>query len=96
MPTNRGMTSLKRKRRNEDKMREFDKLPLELRAWLASAVLPWRPRSARRAFDRAVTKTKDKSLALKELDRLQHQLVAKDARKIWGHDHPVAAMQTDP
>ena len=82
MPRNRGATSLKRKRRSEDPMREFDGLPVELRAWLASAVLPWRPRSVRRAFDRVFARTRDKARALEELDRLQERLVAKDALKI--------------
>ena len=72
-------------------MREYDRLPAELRAWLATAVLPWRPRSVRRAFDRAIARTQDKTLALQELDRMQDRLVAKDARKVWGQDHPGAA-----
>lgn len=90
MRGNRGMTSLKLKQRNEDPMREFDRLPPELRAWLASAVLPWRPRSVRRAFDKAVARTRDKTSAIKELDRLQEQLIARDAHKVWGQDHPHA------
>ena len=88
MRGNRGQTSLKLKRRNEDPMREFDRLPPELRAWLASAVLPWRPRSVRRAFDRAVARTRDRSRALEELDRLQDKIVAKDARRVWGQEYP--------
>jgi len=78
MRGNRGKTSLKLKRRNEDPMREYDRLPPELRAWLASAVLPWRPQSVRRAFDRAMARTRDRSRALEELDRLQNKLIAKD------------------
>lgn len=93
---NRGATSLKLKRRNEDPMREFDRLPAELRAWLAAAILPWRPRSVRRAFDRALARTQDRTSALKELDRLQAQLVAKDARKVWSADHPVASTAETP
>ncbi len=88
MRGNRGKTSLKLKRRNEDPMREFDRLPAELRAWLASAALPWRPRSVRRAFDRAVARTNDRSRALQELDLLQDKLIAKDARKVWGQAYP--------
>jgi len=88
MRGNRGKTSLKLKRRNEDPMREFDRLPPELRAWLAAAVLPWRPRSVRRAFERAVARTRDRVRALEELDRLQDRLVAKDARAVWGQEYP--------
>ncbi len=88
MRGNRGQTSLKLKRRTEDPMRDFDRLPAELRAWLAAAVLPWRPRSVRRAFERAVAQTRDRAHALEELDRIQDRLVAKDAREVWGREHP--------
>ena len=40
MPTNRGTTSLKLKRRAGNPMRDYDGLPCELRNWLATAVLP--------------------------------------------------------
>jgi len=93
MRGNRGRTSLKLKRRAEDPMRDFDRLPPELRAWLASAVLPWRPRSVRRAFERAVARTRNRAHALEELDRLQERLVAEDARAVWGDAHPDASTQ---
>ncbi len=89
--TNRGQTSLKRRRRNEDRMRDFDRLSPELRLWLASAMLPWRPKSVQCAFTKAYNKTGDAAAALKELDQMQYRLIAKDARKIWGAEHPVAA-----
>ncbi|MEM7546477.1 MAG: DUF6525 family protein [Pseudomonadota bacterium] len=92
MPSNRGATSLKRKRTHENPMREYDRLPTELRHWLASASLPWRPRSVRRAFDQALSRTQDEAEALRELDRLQEHLIAKDASAIWGRDHPKAAV----
>lgn len=88
MHGNRGRTGLKLKRRTEDPMRDFDRLPPELRAWLAAAVLPWRPRSVRQAYDRAVARTRNRARALEELDRLQDRLVAKDVREVWGHDYP--------
>ncbi|MFQ6549638.1 DUF6525 family protein [Aestuariibius sp. 2305UL40-4] len=90
MPGNRGQTSLKLKRRAEDPMREFDRLPAELRIWLASAMLPWRPRSVRRTFDRAMARVGNTANALKELDRIEERLVAKDAAAIWGRNHPLA------
>ena len=91
---NRGATSLRKTRRHEDPMREFDKLPADLRAWLAGAILPWRPRSVRRSFERAYSKTGDRAGALAELDRLQARLIAKDARSVWGLEHPLAASTT--
>ena len=88
---NRGMTTLKRKRRRSDPMREYDNLQPELRLWLAAAILPWRPRSVRRTFDKVMARTRDTTCALEELDRLQARLIAKDARKLWGPHHPCAA-----
>ncbi|GMG85492.1 hypothetical protein LNKW23_47140 [Paralimibaculum aggregatum] len=92
---NRGATSLKRRRRNEDPMREYDRLPADLRAWLASAVLPWRPRSVSRSFSRTLARTGDRNLALAELDRLQLRLIARDAAHVWGTDHPYAMADLD-
>ncbi|MEM6657768.1 MAG: DUF6525 family protein [Pseudomonadota bacterium] len=79
MAGNLGSTRLKKRKRREDPMREFDRLPPPLRAWLANAALPWRPRSVRRAYDRALSRTGDPSYALQELDRLQAKQLAKDA-----------------
>ncbi len=93
MRRNRGQTSLKRKRRAEDPMRDYDRLPPAVRFWLAQAVLPWRPRSAYRAYNRAFARTRDESCALAELDRLQDRLIAKDAQHVWGQDHPNALQE---
>lgn len=90
-PTNRGRTTLKRRRRGGNGMDEFDRLPKELRNWLASAALPWRPQSVQRAFAKAYASTGDRESALRELDAMQQRLIAKDARKVWGADHPVTA-----
>ncbi|MDE0589818.1 DUF6525 family protein [Halocynthiibacter sp. C4] len=90
MAGNLGRTSLKCKRRSSDPMRDYDRLPRELRIWLSGAVLPWRPRSVRRAFDAALSRTGGVGPALAELDRIERNIVSKDARKIWGHDHPNA------
>lgn len=72
-------------------MRDFDRLPVELRTWLAAAVLPWRPRSVRIAFDKAVLRIRDKASALRELDDLQARLVARDVCTVWGPDYPHSA-----
>ncbi|MDG1964976.1 MAG: DUF6525 family protein, partial [Amylibacter sp.] len=47
---NLGSTSLKRKRRNENPLLDYDRLPKELRAWVANAELPWRPKSVLKAY----------------------------------------------
>lgn len=69
-------------------MGDYDQLPPELRAWLATALLPWRPISVRRAFDGAYARTKDKNDALRELDDLERRRVARDARSVWGEHYP--------
>lgn len=71
-------------------MQEYDRLPAELRSWLASAILPWRAKSVRRAYDRAYARTGDSEQALRELDRIQLAQVARDARKVWDGLHPSA------
>ena len=82
MNDNLGRTSLKRKKRNENPLLDYDRLPKELRAWVANAELPWRPRSVLKAYERAFSKTGDRNKALIELNYIQHRLVAKDAIEI--------------
>lgn len=77
-------------------MREYDRLPGELRVWLARAVLPWRPRSVHRAFRRALSRTRDVAEAMRELDRIERTLVARDARKVWGAHYPDASRDAAP
>ena len=97
MSRNLGATTLKRRRRPSNTMSEFDRLPAELRGWVATAILPWRPQSVRRAYDKALKRTQDTSKALEELDRLQKRRITQDARRLWGEDHPfVAPSPTDP
>ncbi len=72
-------------------MTDYDRLPPELRAWVANALLPWRAVTVKRAYDRALSRVGHPDLALGELDRVQRSLVAKDAGRIWGADHPDAA-----
>lgn len=71
-----------------DKMTEFDRLPTELRHWLSSAVLPWGPRSVRQTYRKALKRVGSVDLALAELSRIERHLIARDARKVWGDDHP--------
>nr|WP_281493328.1 DUF6525 family protein [Yoonia sp. F2084L] len=73
-----GQTTLRKRRRREDPMHEFDRLPPVLRAWLANAALPWRPRSVRRAYNRALAQTGDPAQALNDLERLQAIKLSSD------------------
>jgi len=87
MKNNLGRTSLKRKRRNENPLVDYDRLPRELRAWVANAELPWRPRSVLKAYEHAFIKTGDHDKAMDELSRIQHHLVSKDAKIIFAKNH---------
>ncbi|MDJ1015077.1 MAG: DUF6525 family protein [Paracoccaceae bacterium] len=77
MAGNLGQTRLRTRRRREDPMREFDRLPPVLRAWLSQAALPWRPRSVRRAYDRALAECGEPDAALRELERLEAARLAQ-------------------
>ena len=87
MPSNRGHTSLRGKP-SRNSMRDYDRLPPELRVWIASANLPWRPRSVLKTYEKQIAKTGSPERALRELDRIQSKLLAKDTLKIWGREHP--------
>ncbi|GAW34610.1 hypothetical protein RA2_01661 [Roseovarius sp. A-2] len=88
---NTGRTSLRHRRRSLDPMREFDRLPPVLRAWLVRACLPWGPRSVLRAYRRALGQTGDTARALEALDGIEARLIARDAARVWGRAHPAAA-----
>lgn len=92
---NLGGTGLTRRRRREDPMREYDRLPPELRAWLASATLPWRPRSVLQTFRKFHARTANTATAIEELTRLEERIVAKDGRHVWGENYPYAPAQCD-
>jgi hypothetical protein len=82
-------TSLRRKARG-DPMNAFDALPVELRRWLASAVLPWSARSVARLWQRALRDGNgDREAALARIEAAQHRLLHRDAAKVWGKDYPM-------
>jgi hypothetical protein len=78
MNNNLGKTSLKRKRRNENPLLDYDRLPRDLRAWVANAYLPWRPRSVLKAYKRAYLKTGNHAKAINELNCIQNRLISRD------------------
>ena len=90
MGGNLGNTSLRCKKRNEDSMHEFDRLPQELRTWISTAELPWRPKSVRKTFDRMLSQTGSFEKAIEELNKVQQRLVSKDSKKVWGKEYPNA------
>ncbi|WP_324368919.1 DUF6525 family protein [Amaricoccus sp.] len=80
---NLGRTGLRRRRRDGCPMADYDRLPADLRVWLAAAALPWSPRSVARAFAKALARhPSDRAAALTELDRLQERRLATAAEGI--------------
>ena len=63
-------------------MQDYDRLPADLRRWVAQADLPWSPQSVQKAYRKAIAHTGDSQLALNELDRIQSILVEKDAQRL--------------
>ena len=61
-----------------DPMAEFDRLPADLRRWLAGAALPWSPRSALRAYQRALSDLRAPQAALARLDAIQAARLRRD------------------
>ncbi|WP_198670434.1 DUF6525 family protein [Oceanicella sp. SM1341] len=86
---NGGNSRLPRRRRSADPMAAYDRLSPELRAWLAAAALPWSPRSARKAWARALAAARgDTAAARTALTALEARLLARDAPGVWGPGHP--------
>lgn len=79
-------------RRRTSPMAAFDRLPPDLRCWLHDAALPWSPASALKLWHRALRQAGgDPARARAALDAVQARTIARDARRIWGRDHPQAA-----
>lgn len=83
MRTNLGATSMRKRRRARDPMRDFDTLPAHLRQWLAQAVLPWSPASCRRIWRAAEAEGASLDELLERLDRAERRALARD-----GASHP--------
>lgn len=82
-------TSLKRRRASP--MVLHDRLPRELRLWLAHAALPWSAQSALKLWQRALREARgDAQAARAALNRIEARMIARDAAQVWGAHHPAA------
>lgn len=70
-------------------MRAFDRLPPELRMWLAEAALPWSPQSALKLWRRYLDEDGCPTLALARLQAVEQAMLRRDAPKVWGTDYPL-------
>lgn len=84
----RNLVTRLRRRRAEAPMRAFDRLPAELRGWLAQAALPWSAESALRLWRRALAETGDAAAARARLDAAEARAIARDGPRVWGVGHP--------
>ncbi|MGE4328349.1 MAG: DUF6525 family protein [Pseudodonghicola sp.] len=90
-PTPNAQSCLKRRRQAGDPMTAYDRLPAELRQWLASAALPWSPRSALRAWRVALARAGgDPDVARARLSATEARQLRRDTARIWGTAHPQA------
>lgn len=81
-------TSLRRRARS-DAMGRYDRLPAELRLWLAGAALPWSAASALRLWQRALNEAPDLAAARRRLEAAEARLLARDAARVWGPGYPL-------
>ena len=73
-------------------MSHFDRLPPDLRQWLATAILPWSVHSVLKHWNAALQRAQgntDQARAL--LSQMEARCIARDAAHIWGDQHPAAA-----
>ncbi|MGR3782773.1 MAG: DUF6525 family protein [Albimonas sp.] len=86
-------TDLARRRRRGDPMDGYDRLPRELRRWLAQAALPWSPRSCLRLWRAELRRAGgDPVLAAERMSRIETRRLAADAASVWGRAHPAAGL----
>lgn len=76
MPRNLN-SALSRRRKCGAPMQVYDRLPYELRQWLAAASLPWSPVSARRIWQKSGGSA-DPCAALNRLDVVEQAMLRRD------------------
>ena len=76
------------KRRMAAPMAGYDRLPPELRLWLASAALPWSAKSALRLWTRCLKENRCPAQAIARLQAAEARMLARDAAAIWGTHYP--------
>jgi hypothetical protein len=78
--------------RSCDPMMAYDRLPRDLRLWLAEAALPWSAPSALRLWQRALRETGCVRAARDHLARAEAKTLAREATRVWGESYPVQAL----
>lgn len=92
----RNLASPRARWRNTDPMTAFDRLPPDLRAWLAGAALPWSAASALRLWQRALRETGSPQAARDRMARAEARTLAREAARVWGRAHPLVQAEGAP
>ena len=74
--------------RRADPMAAYDRLPPDLRSWLAEAALPWSAASVHRLWDRALRDTGCPNRARARLSAAEARALAREAARVWGKSYP--------
>jgi hypothetical protein len=70
-------------------MAEFDRLPQDLRQWLAAADLPWSAKSTLKLWNKALNQHGgNRAAALSYLTDCEASKIKKDAPEVWGASYP--------
>lgn len=75
---NLGETPLRRRRRSGNPMQLYDRLPPDLRRWMAQAALPWSPASCLALWQRAIAEGGSTEAALARLHRAEAATLARE------------------
>lgn len=82
------VTSLRHRTRPHP-MAHYDRLPAELRLWLADAALPWSPLSVLRLWKRFERECGGDVVAMRRrLHQAETRMLARDTPRIWGMGYP--------
>lgn len=84
------LRSPRAKWRASDPMAAYDRLPPDLRLWLAGAALPWSAHSVLRVWQNALRDTGCTKAARDRLTRAEAKTLAREAARVWGRSHPAA------
>lgn len=70
-------------------MEAFDRLSPKVRAWLSEAALPCSPRSARRAWRKALDDARgNEDPACARLSQIEAGVLLRNAPRVWAEGYP--------
>ncbi len=87
------LTSPRARWQQGNPMAAYDRLPPDLRSWLAEAALPWSAASVLRLWQRALRETGCSKAARDRLARAEAKTLAREAARIWGRHYPAPKVE---